>query len=518
MVEEVRSKLFLLFVLISILYPNFVLAGKSYYVNPEAQYDGDGSFLKPWNKISSVNKHSFNIGDDVYFKVNTRCIADSYLNIGWDGTESDKVIIGAYYGENKFGLNGQKKPIIDGNGNTVPSRTSYLGLINKNTGIGFVSILDLKIENSGKYSILLQNIKNINIENCYSYKSWENGFMVAAVDSGTINNNTVEYPRFKGYGPGAAIEVTGGDQAGRCKNVIVNKNTVFHAVEGIGVYKKAENIIVQNNVVYDCDSVMIYVDASKDVDIINNIVYSSSEASKWGGPATGIAINNERYRPYCFVGPIRIIGNKIAGCDTGISIGLEESKDDPNCNWKDVLIKDNIVVDSTKYNIRFWDANANWSVHFENNFSTTISSNSQHCSDYSPRGVTWNKNIFSSIVNGDASSNAIIEDALIKKSGWQSLPAGKVDLSYFNLDDQSSIAFDFGIVEAPSNYTEIKILPLGDSITANTETKSYRYYLWNMLTTDGYKIDFLGSQKYQIYDNFDPDHEGHSGWRADRIS
>ena len=67
-------------------------------------------------------------------------------------------------------------------------------------------------------------------------------------------------------------------------------------------------------------------------------------------------------------------------------------------------------------------------------------------------------------------------------------------------------------------YAEIKILPLGDSITANVTTHSYRYYLWNLLQAGGYNVDFVGNQINQTYANFDPDHEGHSGWRADEIA
>jgi len=67
-------------------------------------------------------------------------------------------------------------------------------------------------------------------------------------------------------------------------------------------------------------------------------------------------------------------------------------------------------------------------------------------------------------------------------------------------------------------YAETKILPLGDSITANVTTHSYRYYLWNLLQAEGYNVDFVGNQINQKYANFDPDHEGHSGWRADEIA
>ena len=73
-----------------------------------------------------------------------------------------------------------------------------------------------------------------------------------------------------------------------------------------------------------------------------------------------------------------------------------------------------------------------------------------------------------------------------------------------------------------SNAT-VKIMPLGDSITESSKgLNSYRYYLWHLLIDKGYHVDFVGS-KHGVGNgppanpDFDMDHEGHSGWRADEI-
>ena len=75
----------------------------------------------------------------------------------------------------------------------------------------------------------------------------------------------------------------------------------------------------------------------------------------------------------------------------------------------------------------------------------------------------------------------------------------------------------------PASTTTAKIMPLGDSITASvTGQHSYRYYLWHLALDKGYRIDFVGSQ-HGVSDgppastDFDMDHEGHAGWRADQI-
>ena len=134
------------------------------------------------------------------------------------------------------------------------------------------------MSHSGSFGIRFSLTKNATVKNCYVYRSWTNGIMIALVENGIVNGNIVDNPRYKGFGPGAGIEITGGDVAGKCKNIDVTNNTVFNGAEGIGIYKKAEHVLVAKNTVYDCISVMIYVDASGYVDILDNIVYSSANA------------------------------------------------------------------------------------------------------------------------------------------------------------------------------------------------------------------------------------------------
>lgn len=68
-----------------------------------------------------------------------------------------------------------------------------------------------------------------------------------------------------------------------------------------------------------------------------------------------------------------------------------------------------------------------------------------------------------------------------------------------------------------------RIMSLGDSITESSKGQpTYRYYLWKLAHARGYRIDLVGS-KYgaaggpPLNSDFDMDHEGHSGWRADQI-
>ena len=77
------------------------------------------------------------------------------------------------------------------------------------------------------------------------------------------------------------------------------------------------------------------------------------------------------------------------------------------------------------------------------------------------------------------------------------------------------------LIGAASVICQVRIMPLGDSITrgvhGSSDSTGYRRALYQLLTGAGYSIDFVGTQRDGIPKDFDRDHEGHSGWRADQI-
>jgi lysophospholipase L1-like esterase len=74
---------------------------------------------------------------------------------------------------------------------------------------------------------------------------------------------------------------------------------------------------------------------------------------------------------------------------------------------------------------------------------------------------------------------------------------------------------------AGSTFSQIRIMPLGDSITrgvhGSSDSTGYRRALYQSLTGAGHSVDFVGSQTDGTPTDFDRNHEGHSGWRADQI-
>ncbi len=74
------------------------------------------------------------------------------------------------------------------------------------------------------------------------------------------------------------------------------------------------------------------------------------------------------------------------------------------------------------------------------------------------------------------------------------------------------------------NSAAIRILPLGDSITqADQRHMSYRFWLWQSLSTAGLAVDFVGTNASNhegnpaFPDDFDRNHQGHWGWRTDQV-
>lgn len=78
-------------------------------------------------------------------------------------------------------------------------------------------------------------------------------------------------------------------------------------------------------------------------------------------------------------------------------------------------------------------------------------------------------------------------------------------------------AFWIGALAASSSQGQpIRVMPLGDSITAGSNAGGYRAPLLSALTTASLDVDFVGGESRGA--GFDADHEGHSGWTDDQIA
>jgi hypothetical protein len=417
-----KNELVLIVYSVLIFCPVFVFAGQPFYVDCSAKINGDGSYESPWNDIASVNDHNFNTGDDVYFKINTSCIPDVTLNID--------------YGANKFGLNGGSRPIIDGNNHTVPEDWQGLVQMVSPSLNGHVTVRDLHITNSRWHGILTNYADDVEVINCYVYRSGANGISVARCLGGSVSDNTVDHAGYTNAtgvsNAGIAANAVGVE--GATDSVIISRNRVFSCEsEGIDIIRGATNCVVEHNVIYDIKNVGVYISNNNDAVVRYNVIYSSTRGrpDDGGRMPQGIEVQNETWDT-----PRgdrnRIYGNLIAACSNGIK--LVPIGGSLTNTW----VFNNTIVDCD-YNFYFGNVDESWSNNkFINNISWTISTGSKHMNSFSVPSVTWNCNNFDDPVTIKASNGMRIGDpGLMKTMGWRAIPPGEENTDWWHITPNS---------------------------------------------------------------------------------
>ena len=423
------------------MWSSIVLAGNAYFVDLDASSNGDGSFQKPWNNISTVNRYNFTQGDDLYFKCGTTSSGTESLDVNWSGNANDRAIIGAYYIKGNtplYGVNDDGPPNIKGVLGSYPQKDDALVFISNQD---YVTVRDINLSNSGAIGLAAKSCSGLLIANLYVKYTNQNGIIFNTLKGVGVTNSTIEDCVIErssyNTSPGAAIVISADFNNGSTKNITVRRNRVFNAYEGIGLYKTPSYVTVEQNVVYDCRSYHMYVDrGSHHIVWRNNIVYESSSSISANG-AYMFAMNNESHNklPDNSYGYIEYYGNLIAGGKIGFSLG--NSGSDQGLIPTNIKIYDNIIVDCLK-NFMIWSSFNGKNIEIKNNVSAIYSSGGLHVLEQSnPADIIWTKNIFNTSPKGDAANNSIISDVLVKTTGWRSLQPNKLTEGDFSLKDNS---------------------------------------------------------------------------------
>ena len=485
-------------ILLILMFPALGLAGTGVHYADCSLSTGDNDGSSPANafqSIATINSHSFATGEDLYFKVGTTCDASSTrFNVDWAGSSGNQAIIGAYYGENQFGLNGNTRPIIDGN-ELNPTNQSGLIRVYWSTGSGtpgYVTIKDLHVLDSGtrageSYGIEFQRqwespgygTDYNTVENCKITNSAGQGIIIARGSYNTIENNIIIGACDYGVKTsGASIEITAMGVQGLGDYNVVRGNITSEGYEGIGVYKGCRYTTIEKNSVRDFKSYHIYQGNSELSTIRYNLVYGSSSKPE---NERLIVVNCEGHieGQIKVTGSAEIYNNLVAGSSVGITLTsncVDMGPWDPP--QADVLqsnnkVYNNIVVDCTD-NYHF--KNTGTGNLIKNNISWLLTGGGSHIQNdnCSPTGVTWDNNLFSgdpyTAGTGDCETNAVKDEGsyaapgLSKTSGWRSLTAGAVTGNEFNFMDPDSHGATDGISIASYNdritaadYTAIPI-------------------------------------------------------------
>jgi parallel beta-helix repeat protein len=439
------KNLFINFLILSFIFTSSAFAGTVHYVDTTAS---GGTHVGTWDNkfqtIAQVNAHSFSEGDDVYFKVGQTWTETAGLDIDWYGNSGDWVKIGAWSAEDTFTLDGNARPIIDGNTNTYPTG-DYGSLVRRELdvqGTGYIWLENLRVQYSSCYGVTLKKTSNFWVENCYFYRNKNQGIVVARTHSGTITKSTAEQNSYLSS-PGAGIELTGAQHENETYDVTVSHCKVFHNYEGIGTYKMAKDCIIEYNELFDNRSYMLYIGQSQGTKARFNLVYNSVDFGDWTGSGERkslIAQDNESFLDECYLRNSEIHGNLLGGGLRGIAFSVNKA----GCESSGHNVHDNTIVDCVK-NFKMGSLGAgsfHSGVLISNNISLTLSGDSDHVEGCMESGIVWDNNMFdedpypSGI--GTCENGKIVDDPeILKESGWRVLVAEWVKGSEFSLKPTS---------------------------------------------------------------------------------
>ncbi len=480
-----------------------VAAGTVYYCDLNKSANGNGTYESPF-QWSQLNSYPFSTGDDLYFKTGSSITlsAGSYLEIDWEGSPGDHVIIGAYYGDGQFGLNGENRPSIDGNNNTAPAKTSYRGIIDKQEGAetdAYLEIENLAISESGYQGVRIFNCNYVAVRDCrmsYCYKS--GGIFLNSCKYQIVTGNILHHNRDGDkVGRQGGIVITSNSSEGSGMYAYVADNLLYQGGwEGIGVYQKFQYAVVENNVLYDIPSYHIYNDSSAYVCFRNNICYTSTEGSSYGAPDRHFNLNVEAEREYCYTGPTVIYNNLSAYPSVGISVACSVTNVSgySNCAWESLAVFNNIIIDANSYSIYNNHTNSNTGIAYKNNSSWIPSAGGSLVNSVNPTNVTWSHNQWGSNPGGNAATMAVIGTPGIEKtSDWTKIAPGGINKDWFAPSSESSI-----LVDAGTYLTTVTTTGSGTSlVVADAKYFFGQLSVWD-ITTEGSLIGVDNDQNGTI--------------------
>ena len=366
-------KKILLVLVFNVFLINLVEAA-TYHIDPGAGPDGDGSASSPFRAWTDLP--SMQTGDDVYFKCGTTLYPSSELRIRWNGEESDRVVIGAYYMDGStpvYGVNGDK-PVISGNNNTVPRPNQnppiHLGLIHivEDDYINgdYITIENLKIDASKGDGIRFNGKLTENrscqyfiVDNCDITNSYMAAVRVmeCAENYGVIRNCYVAYNALAGdwnlheYGTHPGIIML---RDCPYANAVIEKNLLFQNYGEsflIGARDRISNahsghVTIQDN--FDLGKGLSYFAGVEEITYRRNVVIRGN----WRGKEyegvlfqhAGIGIGNEDQAGSDIdtdtTRKIYIYDNLIAAASVAVWIGTQYPAD----TMRDIHIYNNTVI------------------------------------------------------------------------------------------------------------------------------------------------------------------------------
>jgi hypothetical protein len=450
-----------------LLFAPSALAGTAFYVDCTVTggTDGAGTYADPYESFADIAQDSFSTGDDIYFLEGSTCTASSgdgkRLDVTWDGTSGDHVVIGCYDGDGDFDCDADR-PILDGL-NTYPTDSqSETGLIEKyDVGHDYLDITYLKIVNPGSRGIAISGTNNVTIDNLHIFSGMQikhdsnaAGILIGKVVDFSITNSYIKDFDFKTLTGswnrvGIVISPAGGPgEFDETYNGTVSGNVLENCRECIDVISHARNITVEKNTIYNAQNVALFIDNASSNVFRHNLIYNDTSHA---GAAVGLFVHTEEWQPDCYTNGNKVYGNLVAGLSN--AIGFSILRDCTGQHPSNNLFYNNTFVDngtsggSDSINFSGVDTIEGTGNEFKNNISyKPTSSIGDHVSSCSPSTgyISFDANIFfggnaALPGSGDCLNGLIITDPKIyKTSGWRLLSVGTLTGQEFRITPGSS--------------------------------------------------------------------------------
>lgn len=406
----------------------------NYYISSSLGNDSNDGLTPAtaWKSLSKINSVTFATSDGVYLLAgDTFNNSGSFeFNIGWSGTASNPVVIGAYHtdanGNPVSGPGSAARPkivsthvfvvVTSPGGNSPYDYTAALNI----TG-NYINVSDLEADNYGE-GIRVTGT-NVTVTNFLASKPYWCGLSIEFATNVKVTGSEVvgDSQGFGKWGETGTWCAAIGSQGTQGLTV---QNTYIHEGwgEGINSFKGSSSSTIANNLVYAQRAVGIYIDWSQNVDIHGNLVYGTSSSTYWRqnsftGP--GVALNNEPNEvsdTSKMTKNVAVYDNLIAGTGSGVAQWYSGTL--PN-----VSIYNNTLVDN-RHQI---DAGSCTGCVAENNIFLSLSSGAVDVPSSETSGGTafhnnyWSQGAPSGTGFADSSTDVYSGLTLTKMTGWQSI-------------------------------------------------------------------------------------------------
>jgi hypothetical protein len=442
----------IIFMLISIVANNVFSA--TFYVKPGGNDSADGkSHSTAWKTIAKVNAYPLQTGEDVYF------LADGAWNmeqlvIDWNGTDSNRVIVGAYHmknGKETVGVAaGTSKPRIIGsytgkcsgaagsciNVNTAVPAKAYSGLVQINAN--YVTFQNIRVQNSAGRGVALGN--------GYHHAILENNEVYYTAGNSTIFNRGSSYNILRNndlslcaigwkHGDWVAVSKTWPT----CNSAVSSHHNIFEGNyvhesygEGIVMLGGAHTNIVRKNTLAAIRSANIYMDNGYDNIVENNILIgdrdgeftrgTKDDGHKYGG---GISVKVEDYNNATDA-VNNIVRNNLLVRTGGLLMGLEPAAEQKGLRVG-VKFLNNTLVETSYYlslndGTQFYDSR----TEIANNIFVGSPSGSAAC-NITPANIDLHHNLWDvaqAKTKCAGTSGDKVGDPRLRRTNWDAVSAG----------------------------------------------------------------------------------------------